>query len=93
MSIPAPELDGEAGPFLEGGEVLVHGNHVFVGESGMATNGLAIDAETYITDPLFERDGREVQARGVTVEYVDFAVSRLFGGAFRCSTQPLGRFD
>ncbi|WP_127914969.1 hypothetical protein [Prescottella agglutinans] len=28
---------------------------------------------------------------GVTVEYVDFAVTRSFGGAFRCTTQVLRR--
>ncbi|MFE3447105.1 dimethylarginine dimethylaminohydrolase family protein [Nocardia sp. NPDC059180] len=61
--------------------------------AAMATNGLPIDAETYITDPQFERVGHQLQARGITVEYVDFSVSRMFGGAFRCSTQPLGRFD
>ncbi|BDT87235.1 dimethylarginine dimethylaminohydrolase family protein [Nocardia cyriacigeorgica] len=170
VSIPIPELDGAGvGPFLEGGDVLVYGTNVFVGESGMAsdhtgtrwlakylapdgytvtpvklkphvlhldcalglvreglmivcpdrlpdgvptplrewerlevseaeaaamaTNGLPIDAETYITDPIFERLGKQLQDRGITVEYVDFTVSRLFGGAFRCSTQPLGRVD
>ncbi|AYF78934.1 amidinotransferase [Nocardia yunnanensis] len=61
--------------------------------AAMATNGLPIDAETYVTDPEFERVGKQLEARGVTVEYVDFAVSRLFGGAFRCSTQPLLRAD
>ncbi|NEW37745.1 amidinotransferase [Nocardia cyriacigeorgica] len=173
VSLPIPEVgsDGSAGPgpFLEGGDVLVLGKEVFVGESGMATdrtgtewlakylrpdgysvtpvplkphvlhldcaiglvreglmivcpdrlpdgvpatvrnwerievsedeaaamatNGLSIDADTYITDPQFERVGQQLQSRGITVEYVDFSVSRLFGGAFRCSTQPLGRFD
>lgn len=59
--------------------------------AAMATNGLPIDADTYITDPEFERVGKQLESRGVTVEYVDFSVSRLFGGAFRCSTQPLLR--
>ncbi|WP_405494351.1 hypothetical protein [Nocardia sp. NBC_00511] len=59
--------------------------------AAMATNGLPIDSDTYITDPEFERVGAQLRARGITVEYVDFAVSRLFGGAFRCSTQPLLR--
>lgn len=155
------------GPFLEGGDVLVLGKHVFVGLSGMAsneigyrwlakylrpfgfavtpvrlpehvlhldcalslvrdglaivcpdrlpdglpaplrdwetievsedeaaamaTNGLPIDSATYITDPEFARVGAQLEARGITVEYIDFSVSRLFGGAFRCSTQPLLR--
>lgn len=59
----------------------------------MATNGLPIDAGTYITDPAFERVGAQLEQRGITVEYLDFSVSRLFGGAFRCSTQPLSRID
>ncbi|MFF2084449.1 dimethylarginine dimethylaminohydrolase family protein [Nocardia sp. NPDC058176] len=171
VAIPQPAIApvgvaGE-GPFLEGGDVLVHGTEVFVGVSGMATdesgcawltkylrqhglsvtpvrlaphvlhldcalglvreglaircgdrlpdgvpdslrdwdfievseaeaaamatNGLPIDPDTYITDPAFDRVGRALEVRGVTVEYIDFAVSRLFGGAFRCSTQPLSR--
>ncbi|GAB2568167.1 dimethylarginine dimethylaminohydrolase family protein [Nocardia heshunensis] len=155
------------GPFLEGGDVLVLGSHVFVGHSGMATNdlgvawlskylepfgytvtpvdlpehvlhldcaiglvreglliacperlpsglpevlrgweqievsedqaaamatnGLPIDPQTYILDAEFTDVGTALQARGITVEYLDFSVSRLFGGAFRCSTQPLLR--
>ncbi|MBP2191479.1 dimethylarginine dimethylaminohydrolase family protein [Nocardia goodfellowii] len=59
--------------------------------AAMGTNGLPIDSRTYITDPEFERVGKELEARGITVEYIDFSVSRLFGGAFRCSTQPLLR--
>ncbi|MBL1078055.1 amidinotransferase [Nocardia sp. 2] len=170
-ALPQPGLAplGHAGPgpFLEGGDVLVLGKHVFVGLSGMAsngigyrwlakylrpfgfevtpvrlpahvlhldcalslvrdglviacperlpdglpaplrgweaievgedeaaamaTNGLPIDSATYITDPEFTRVGEQLAARGITVEYIDFSVSRLFGGAFRCSTQPLLR--
>ncbi|MEV6214599.1 amidinotransferase [Nocardia sp. NPDC051833] len=59
--------------------------------AAMATNGLPIDADTYITDPEFARVGDALKERGVIVEYIDFSVSRLFGGAFRCSTQPLLR--
>ncbi|MGV9675530.1 dimethylarginine dimethylaminohydrolase family protein [Nocardia sp. NPDC003482] len=171
VSLPQPEVSPlghpGSGPFLEGGDVLVLGKHVFVGSSGMATNalgvrwlakylrpfgftvtpvplpehvlhldcaiglvrdglliacpqrlpgglpeplrdwdrievgedeaaamatnGLPIDPDTYVIDVEFERVGKELEARGVTVEYLDFAVSRLFGGAFRCSTQPLLR--
>ncbi|MET9486251.1 amidinotransferase [Nocardia sp. NPDC006630] len=174
VALPSPAVPeaGEkngAGPFLEGGDVLVLGKHVFVGESGMATNpagrewlakylrpqgftvtvvpmpphvlhldcalglvregllitcpdrlpaglpaplrdweqievteeeaaamatnGLPIDSSTYLTDPEFERVGSALQARGITVEYLDFTVSRSFGGAFRCSTQPLLRVN
>ncbi|TIH27021.1 dimethylarginine dimethylaminohydrolase family protein [Subtercola vilae] len=172
-ALPQPEImpleidDGGPGPFLEGGDVLVHGQHIFVGQSGRAstaqgaeylrkllepagytvevvplkpnilhldcamgmvregllvvyeegvlngvpesladwekipvsqleaanlgTNGLPISPTVYITDPFFERIGSEVAKRGIHVEYVDFAISRGFGGAFRCSTQPLWR--
>ncbi|MFI1912978.1 dimethylarginine dimethylaminohydrolase family protein [Nocardia sp. NPDC020380] len=61
--------------------------------AAMATNGLPIDSRTYITDPEFERVGAALEARGITVEYIDFSISRLFGGAFRCSTQPLLRTE
>ncbi|MFE3192892.1 dimethylarginine dimethylaminohydrolase family protein [Nocardia sp. NPDC059240] len=59
--------------------------------AAMATNGLPVNAETYITDPQFEQVGKQLEERGITVEYIDFAVSRIFGGAFRCTTQPLLR--
>jgi hypothetical protein len=35
--------------------------------------------------------GSKEQLNDVTVEYVDFSISRSFGGAFRCSTQTLWR--
>lgn len=156
------------GPYLEGGDVLVLGSHVFVGRSGLASddagfhwlrkylgphgftveqvplqphvlhldcalglvreglllvyeerlteglppslrdwdriavteeaaglgvNGLPISSDVYITDPEFARLGGEIERHGVRVEYVDFAISRTFGGSFRCSTQPLSRAD
>ena len=155
------------GPFFEGGDVLVHRPHVFVGNSGRAstalgaewlrklmaphgytveivrlkpnilhldcamglvreglavvdqdglldglprslkdwalipvsqeeamslgTNGLPITPDVYVTDPAFRRIGEAVARHGVTVEYVEFSISRAFGGAFRCSTQALWR--
>jgi glycine amidinotransferase len=173
VAVPAPEVvpleseDETSGPFLEGGDVLVLGHHVFVGSSGRAsneagarwlakllgphgytvelvalqphflhldctlgllrdglmviyegafidgvpaklagwdritvseneamtlgTNGLPISPEQYVADPAFERIGKEVEKRGISVEYVDFEISRGFGGSFRCSTQPLLR--
>ncbi|MGX5819265.1 dimethylarginine dimethylaminohydrolase family protein [Chitinophaga lutea] len=59
----------------------------------LATNGLPVSSEVYITDPAFSRIGRQLTARGVQVEYIDFSISRSFGGSFRCSTQPLLRKD
>lgn len=44
LAVPMPEIAAKdektlgAGPFLEGGDVLVLGRHVFVGTSGLATN-------------------------------------------------------
>ncbi|RFS19485.1 amidinotransferase [Chitinophaga silvatica] len=59
----------------------------------LATNGLPVSAEVYITDPAFSRIGEQIAAYGIHVEYVDYSVSRNFGGSFRCTTQPLLRMD
>lgn len=173
VALPQPVVpdgaggDAGAGPFLEGGDVLVYGDRVFVGNSGLAsnelgmrwlrhllsprgytvepvrlapnflhldcalgliregllvtcpdalpdglpavfddwdrievaeqegidlaTNGLPIGPDVYITDPVFAAVGDRVAAHGVTVEYVDFAITRSFGGSFRCTTQSLWR--
>lgn len=172
-AVPQPDVapldtqEGAVGPFLEGGDTLVLGKHVFVGVSGrgssmagvaflskllqpqgyvveavrlkpnflhldcalglvrdgllvvcpdalldglpvelrdwkridvsedeatrLGTNGLPISPAVYVTDPAFRRIGDAVAREGITVEYVDFTVSRAFGGAFRCSTQALWR--
>ncbi|MFF2550917.1 dimethylarginine dimethylaminohydrolase family protein [Nocardia sp. NPDC058058] len=168
-AIPDPGTGAGPGPFLEGGDILVLGKHIFVGASGMATNaagiewltkylrpqgfivttvplpahvlhldcafgmvreglliscpdrlpqglpapledwdqihvseteaeamatnGLPINPTTYILDPEFDRVAAALQFRGITVELIDFTISRTFGGAFRCSTQPLNRTD
>ncbi|MBJ6761803.1 amidinotransferase [Myxococcaceae bacterium JPH2] len=173
VAVPQPDaapIDAkgpQVGPFLEGGDTLVLGKHVFVGLSGLAssesgvaflrkllaprgyvvepvrlknnflhldcalglvrqgllvacrealvdglpevlrdwecievtedeasrlgTNGLPISPDVYVTDPVFQRIGDAIARHGVKVEYVDFTISRSFGGAFRCSTQPLWR--
>ncbi len=58
----------------------------------LATNGLPINESTYITDIAFKDTvGKELEKRGITVEYVAFSHSRFLEGAFRCSTQPLLR--
>ncbi|WP_106917619.1 dimethylarginine dimethylaminohydrolase family protein [Chryseobacterium aurantiacum] len=57
----------------------------------LATNGLPISQDVYITDPAFKHLGKQVEQQGITVEYIDFSISRSFGGSFRCSTQPLLR--
>lgn len=61
--------------------------------SRLATNGLPVNENVYITDHEFKFIGDELEKRGVKVEYVDFKISRSFGGSFRCSTQPLLRSD
>jgi glycine amidinotransferase len=57
----------------------------------LATNGLPLNPDTYVTDPAFRHIGDRLADHGMTVEYVDFTVTRGFGGSFRCSTQPLLR--
>lgn len=59
--------------------------------SRLATNGLPINEDVYITDPEFIFIGNELEKRGIKVEYIDFKISRSFGGSFRCTTQPLLR--
>jgi N-dimethylarginine dimethylaminohydrolase len=173
VSVPRPDIsdgpDSEAGPFLEGGDILVLDKTVFVGNSGqasnikgyewlknllghygyevirvplknnvlhldcalslvrnglmivsedafpegipaklkdwdkiqvpasdiarLAVNGLPINETTYILDPEFAYIGRQLEAKGIRTEYVDFKISRSFGGSFRCSTQPFFRAE
>ena len=169
-AVPQPEImpldvdNGGPGPFLEGGDVLVYGRHVFVGNSGRAstalgvewlrkliapqgytvemvrlkpnilhldcamglvreglfvvyeegfpdgipqvlkdwtripvtmeeamtlgTNGLPISPEVYVTDPAFRRIGDAVQKHGVTVEYVEFDISRSFEEPSAAAPKP-----
>lgn len=175
VAAPRPEVAAAddstlgPGPFIEGGDVLVLGKHVFVGNSGLAsnvlgtqwlkkllmphgytvepvrlapdilhldcaiglvreglmtvcetalldgipeklrswdrvsvsheeaallaTNGLPLSPSVYVTDPAFNSIGDQIGKYGVAVEYVDFQITRGFGGAFRCSTQPLLRIS
>ncbi|MBL1224068.1 dimethylarginine dimethylaminohydrolase family protein [Enterococcus sp. BWR-S5] len=171
FSAPQPDISAgemsEAGPFIEGGDVLVLGKTVFVGHSGLAsnfegilwlkrllqhfdydvvpvrlhphilhldcalsllkeglmivceeafldgipqqlrswdtipvslreasllmTNGLPINEKVYITDRSFTKLIPQIEAKGVKVEGIDYQVSRIFGGSFRCTTQALVR--
>lgn len=174
VAVPQPDvskgINSAAGPYLEGGDILVYGKTVFVGNSGLASNkagidwlrnyltpsgykvvevklepgtlhldcaisfvrdglmivsmdslanglpeelknwdkievsykdaqdlavnGLPISSKVYVTDIAFKNTiGKELEKRGIKVEYVDYEISRSFGGAFRCSTQPLLRTD
>lgn len=58
----------------------------------LTINGLPINENTYIADIAFKDSiGKELEKRGIKVEYIDFKISRSFGGSFRCSTQALLR--
>ncbi|KPE50771.1 dimethylarginine dimethylaminohydrolase family protein [Chryseobacterium indologenes] len=57
----------------------------------LATNGLPVSPDVYITDPAFKHIGAQIEQENIKVEYIDFSISRSFGGSFRCSTQPLLR--
>jgi N-dimethylarginine dimethylaminohydrolase len=171
VGLPVSDIsDMEAGPFLEGGDVLVYHKKIFVGNSGygsnsagiqwlkdyiepygyeveevklqghilhldcvmslvreglmivcedsfaegipetfrdwdrilvpetdaerLAVNGMAINPDVYITDIEF-RDtiGKELEARGIKVEYLDFWATRMSAGSVHCSIQPLLRAD
>lgn len=63
----------------------------FESATRLATNGLPINPEVYVTDPAFSFIGDALEREGVQVEYVDFSITRSLGGSFRCSTQPLLR--
>ena len=66
--------------------------HVTLDEAmNLATNGLPVSPEVYITDPAFKHIGDQIEQENIKVEYIDFSISRSFGGSFRCSTQPLLR--
>jgi len=171
VAAPQPDISqgskSEAGPFLEGGDVLVYGKTIFVGHSGLAsnlngihwlksflahwgynvvpvrlhpdilhldcamsmvkdglmicceeafldgvpqeltnwdkinvslkeasllmTNGLPLNDSVYITDQSFTRLIIALEKYGVKVETLDYEVSRIFGGSFRCTTQALLR--
>lgn len=60
--------------------------------SRLAVNGLPVNDSVYILDPEFEYIGKQLISKGITVEYIDFEISRSLGGSFRCSTQPLLRY-
>lgn len=171
LAAPQPDIsqgiESEAGPFLEGGDVLVYGKTIFVGYSGLASNlnginwlrsllshwdyevipvrlhpdilhldcalsmvkqglmicceeafldglpkeltnwdkisislkeasllmanGLPINESVYVTDQSFTDLIAALKGHGIKVETLDYKVSRIFGGSFRCTTQALLR--
>lgn len=61
--------------------------------ASLATNGIPINENVFITDPEFKFIGDEIEKRNIKVEYVDFPITRSFGVSFRCNTHPLLRSD
>ena len=58
----------------------------------LADNGMAINPEVCITEIAFRNTiGKELEERGIKVEYLDFHVTRNSAGSIHCSTQPLFR--
>jgi len=57
----------------------------------LMTNGLPLNDSVYITDQSFTRLIIALEKYGVKVETLDYEVSRIFGGSFRCTTQALLR--
>lgn len=55
------------------------------------TNGLPLNEEVYITDQAFTQLIPEIEKYGIKVETLDYHISRIFGGSFRCTTQALIR--
>lgn len=60
----------------------------------LAVNGMAINPDVYITDIEFKDSiGKELEDKGITVEYIDFSATRVEAGSIHCSTQPLLRVN
>lgn len=57
----------------------------------LIANGLPVNEQVYITDSAFTDLIEKIKAKGMKVETLDYRVSRMFGGSFRCTTQALIR--
>lgn len=57
----------------------------------LMANGLPINEKVYVTDASFTSLIEKIEAQGMKVETLDYRISRLFGGSFRCTTQGLLR--
>ncbi|CEN86934.1 hypothetical protein [Paraclostridium sordellii] len=60
--------------------------------SRFTVNRLPVNDSVYILDPEFEYICKQLISKGITVEYIDFEISRILGGSFRCRTQLLLRY-
>lgn len=60
----------------------------------LANNGVVIDRNTVVLDAaLKEKQGKQIEALGKTVEYIDFSAHNPLGGGLRCKTGILSRYD
>ncbi|MBO0441673.1 dimethylarginine dimethylaminohydrolase family protein [Candidatus Enterococcus ikei] len=59
--------------------------------SKLMANGLPINESVYVTDQSFTQLISALEGYGMKVETLDYEVSRIFGGSFRCTTQALLR--
>ncbi|EOH95917.1 amidinotransferase [Enterococcus moraviensis ATCC BAA-383] len=59
--------------------------------SVLMTNGLPLNESVYITDQSFTKLIADLEKQGMKVETLDYEISRIFGGSFRCTTQALLR--
>ncbi|RRG17666.1 amidinotransferase [Weissella viridescens] len=82
--------------FLDGiPDILKNWEHIEVTLSQatqLMCNGLPLDDHTYITDSAFTDLIPRIEDHGIQVTALDYQISRMFGGSFRCTTQPLQRF-
>lgn len=60
----------------------------------LLNNPLVIDSNTIVVDERIRgKQGKELEDLGKTVEYIDFSAHGPLGGALRCKTGILSRYD
>jgi N-dimethylarginine dimethylaminohydrolase len=59
----------------------------------LMANGLPINESVYVTDQSFTELIAALNGYGIHVETLDYEISRIFGGSFRCTTQALVRIN
>lgn len=57
----------------------------------LMANGLPLNDSVYVTDESFVDLIPKIESYGIKVETLDYSISRMFGGSFRCTTQALLR--
>lgn len=83
--------------FLDGiPEVLTSWDKITISlkeASLLMANGLPINESVYVTDQSFTTLIESLESYGMKVETLDYEISRIFGGSFRCTTQALLRVN